>query len=639
MRLVVTVLTRLLSTLVFLGSYCVASAQQISWTPTFENIGIEVLLSSPSAMDAQISVSYREEQVGSTYRLGHALSRISGTRFAGSLLGLTPGRAYSVRLESSLFSEAQSFVVHTRSESIPAAQGTVFHVSPGAGSDSNVGTSLGQAFRTIAKALTSVQAGDKVLLHDGVYFEGDLFVWRSGTESSPIVIENAEGATPIIDGTDPSFTPQWETFDSENHLYRAPCTVQPDKGYLDGGHLFRYQNLEDLRSLRWSQPSGFYVDGVHLYARFPLNGAPAAHTLTLPRFTTALTFEQQSHWQVRGLVFRYFGFGAFHRGIYIDGGDHITIDRCQFRHNVIGVALKRAADFNLIQHCSFTDFPIDTWNWHAVKSGGVGYEGGGVFVYTSNSPNRGNVVRNNHFQTLFDGAHLYSASNDGPTCDFDFYDNVVEDCLDDAVETDGGGVNCRIYGNTFRSFLTGVSVAPAFSGPTYIVRNLFRDWHSVAEFTGYPIKFNVSSAFQTQFVFLYHNTCHTSIAGQNGFLFKNYSNWIDIVSRNNIYSGTDHALESQSSVNPVDFNFDNLFTTHPGRFARWLGVDHQNLAAFQQGSGQEDRGLSVDPIFVDPSNDDFTLGESSALLDAGIRIQGINDGFRGAAPDIGAFER
>ena len=274
-----------------------------------------------------------------------------------------------------------------------------------------------------------------------------------------------------------------------------------------------------------------------------------------------------------------------------------------------------------------------------MKSGGVGYEGGGVVVYTSSSPNRGNVVRNNHFVNLFDGAHLYSAHSDGPSRDFDFYGNLIEDCLDDAVETDGGGMNCRIYGNTFRSFLTGVSVAPAFSGPTYILRNVFRDWRSVAEFTGYPIKFNVNTTFQTQFVYLYHNTCHTSIAGQNGFLFKNYSNWVDIVSRNNIYFGSDYAFESQSNVNPVDFNFDNLFTSHPSRFARWLGVDYQDLAAFQQGSGQEVRGLSVNPGFVDSVNGDYGLGPSSGLLDAGVRIRGVNDGFRGAAPDIGAFER
>ena len=351
---------RLVFILSLLGLHSLANAQQVSWTPTFENIGLEVSFPSPTATDSQVEVFYREEQVGAEYRMGHALSRISDTQFAGSLLGLRPGRAYSVRLESALFTESESFVVHTRSDQFPSAQGTVFHVSPGTGSDTNSGASLGQAFRTIAKAITVVQAGDKILLHDGVYFEGDLFVWRSGTEQLPIVIENAEGATPIIDGTDPAFSPQWEVFDSENNLYRTPCTAQPDKGYLDGEHLFRYQNLEDLRTLRWTQPGGFFVDGTHLYARFPANGLPTAHTLTLPRFTTAMTFEQQSHWQIRGLVIRYFGFGAFHRGIYIDGGDHIVIDDCQFRHNVIGVALKRAADFNLIEDCSFTDTPINT---------------------------------------------------------------------------------------------------------------------------------------------------------------------------------------------------------------------------------------------------------------------------------------
>ncbi len=333
------------------------------------------------------------------------------------------------------------------------------------------------------------------------------------------MLEAASGASPVIDGTDPGFSPAWESFEPANHLYRTPCLSQPDKAYLDGGHWFRYRSLDDLRNLRWSQPSGFFVDGTHLYARFPSNGQPSNHTIALPRFTTGLTFEQVSHWQLRGIVFQFFGFGAFHRGIYIDGGDQIVIDGCEFRNNVVGVGIKRAADYNLIQNCVFSDSPMTTWNWHAVKSGGVGYEGGGVYIYTSNIPNRGNVIRDNQFSDMFDGAHLYSSHDEGPTRDLDFYRNTVVDCLDDAVETDGGGINCRIYNNTFRSFLTGVSVAPAFWGPTYIMRNVFYDWHSVAEFTGYPLKWNVNTSFQTQFVFLYHNTCYTAVPGQDGFLF------------------------------------------------------------------------------------------------------------------------
>jgi hypothetical protein len=58
----------------------------------------------------------------------------------------------------------------------------------------------------------------------------------------------------------------------------------------------------------------------------------------------------------------------------------------------------------------------------------------------------------------FDGSHLYSEDEGGPTIDMDFYGNVIENVNDDCVETDGVGSNCRIYNNTFKTFLTGVSV-------------------------------------------------------------------------------------------------------------------------------------------------------------------------------------
>ena len=75
---------------------------------------------------------------------------------------------------------------------------------------------------------------------------------------------------------------------------------------------------------------------------------------------------------------------------------------------------------------------------------------------------------------MFDGSHLYSDDDDGPTSNLDFCNNVVENVNDDCIETDGAGINCCIYNNTFRKFLAGVSVAPAAIGLTWIIRNLLQ---------------------------------------------------------------------------------------------------------------------------------------------------------------------
>jgi len=134
-----------------------------------------------------------------------------------------------------------------------------------------------------------------------------------------------------------------------------------------------------------------------------------------------------------------------------------------------------------------------------------------------------------------------------------------------------------------------------------------------------------------------HNTCVTDEPGIDGFVFNYYWwYWTNIVSRNNIYVGTRHALVNVNEACPIDFDYDNLFTSDPGRFIEWDGANYATLAEFTQGTGQERHGLAVDPRFVGPA--DPRLRSDSPLIDRGVRIAGINDAFLGAAPDVGAFE-
>jgi hypothetical protein len=612
-------------------------AQTISGVATFNNIGIEVEFGAPPAPGTAVNL-FIKKTGDPDYRAGHPLSRVSSTRFAGSALQLDAGTAYSIRLESAAFSSNRYLNVTTRTDAFPDATNTVYHVSPSSGEDGNDGQSEGSALRTLGEALSRVSAGDTILLHDGTCHEGDLSVSVSGTPTQPIVIRNAPDATPVLNGTDTNFVPSWTVYDAGNAVYSTAYTGTPRNAYLNGGHLLNYTNLNDLVTNRWDQSSGYHADGSHLYVRFPGGAAPGGHVVTVPEYTTGITIDQRANIHIIGVTFCYYGYGQYHRGIYIDGGDSNLVDGCLFHHNGIGVAFKRAANFNTVQNSRFTESPITSWSWHAVKSGGAGYEAGGVVVYSSPLANEGNVIRRNVFTNMFDGSNLYSDDLSGPTRNMDYHDNLISGCGDDCVETDGVGSNNRIYGNVFRDFLTGVSVAPCAVGPTYVFRNVFSGWHSVGEYEGYPFKFNVSSSLTIDWVYIYHNTCHTDVSGQNGFLFKQYSDWTNIVSRNNIYSGTDYALSSWSSVNPVDFDYDNLTTTHGTRFVRWAGTSYATVNAFYAATGQEQHGVSFVPGFVDASAGDYRLGYGSPLIDKGIAIPGVNDGFVGTAPDIGAYE-
>ncbi|MGB7566555.1 MAG: right-handed parallel beta-helix repeat-containing protein [Chitinivibrionales bacterium] len=612
-------------------------AQQVTHTATYNNIGIEVAFSAATPTGSGIAVAMNDAQASEAWQQCHPLSRVASDRFAGSIFGLTAGTRYSIRLRSSLFAQDIIDTATTRSDSFAVPAGATYHVAK-SGSDSYSGASLAQAFATLAHAVSIAQPGATILLHEGHYYES-IDIPRSGTPSGPILIRNAPGEIAVLDGRDTAFRPIWSVYDATAGIYRASCTVQPDLAFYNGEHLFANPTLADLVSNTWNMLSGFFTDGSWLYVRLPHAGAPTgADTVQIPSATTAITCTGRQYIQFRGLEICYYGLADYSRGIYFDGASYNLVDSCYFHHSCIGVAIKRACLFNTVQHCRFTESPIDTWNWSAVKEGTGYYEAGGVVVYGSTSINEGNVIRNNHFYHMFDGSHLFSDDASGPTKNLDFCDNIVEFVNDDCIETDGAGSNCRIYNNTFRSFLTGVSVAPAAGGPTYIMRNTFSGWETHSGYVGYPVKFNVSSSLSIDWVYLYHNTCFTSVAGQPGFLFKEYSNWNNIISRNNIFAGTDNALESWPTQNPVDFDFDDLYTSASGKLINWANTNYPSVGAFSAATGQEPHGMSAAPGFVDAVGADFQLSGTSPLIDKGVVIPGVNDGYDGNGPDIGRFE-
>ena len=75
--------------------------------------------------------------------------------------------------------------------------------------------------------------------------------------------------------------------------------------------------------------------------------------------------------------------------------------------------------------------------------------------------------------------------------------------------------------------------------------------------------------------------------------------------------------------------------------AWWAGLSDRHLntlAELKSATGQELHGFNLLPGFNHPETGDYTLASNSDLIDNGLRIPGINDGFAGDAPDIGAFE-
>jgi hypothetical protein len=601
---------------------------------TFEAMGIVVTVDSGDDPDgdATASVDYRPSGVGAFVQ-GFPLARISETRFVGSLFWLEAGSTYDVRVTfhdpdgDPLDGVVVEGSAVTRTEiGIPAASDSK-HVSP-----TGNGTACTEAAPcSLLEGLSQAQAGDEVLLREGVYYQGEITLPRSGAPGAPVVVRGYPGETAVLDGADPNAFVWTQQGGGE---WRAQVNVpDPHLVAADGQRLLPYQSLADLRNLVWGVP-GFYASSTSVYVRLEGDADPNDATVVVSRFNHAFRVEQDSICFL-DLTFRHYGQGDWAKAIYLNNASDNLIRGCTFALNDLGVGLKRASHRNVIEGSEFYDTIFD-WPWDAFYAG-ISLSSGGVRLY-SPTTGRGNVIRGNTFHDYFDGFGACPDEAGEETNETDVYDNLVFRAGDDGMETDGRCSNVRIWGNTFHDVLMGISLAPVYDGPVYAIRNLvYRTGVGNNDYSGSPFKFNSGYGVSGP-MYLFHNTADAALPGNNGLYVKGPGTWALIYARNNVWAGTDYALNNYNTAQPIDLDYDELWNGGATDLVRWDGSRYSTLADFFSGTGQEPHGLSVEPGFADSEGGDHSLHPSSGLIDAGAPIPGINDGFVGAGPDVGAFE-
>jgi hypothetical protein len=607
---------------------------------TFNSMGVIVSLdvSDDPDQDALSNLEYRLS--GETdYKQGFPLTRVAGTRFVGSLFWLSPGSTYYVRVSfSDPDNDPLDEVVLTASSStrqeitIPPA-GHTYYVSP---NGSGTGCSLAAPCQ-LEEGLSQAQPGEEVALRGGTYYQGELSLPRSGTTGAPIVIRSYSAETAILDGADPaSFT--WTAEGAG--IYHTTTNVADSYLVLaNGARLLPYRSLPELQSLPWGIP-GFFVDGFDLYVHLAGDADPSAATMTVSRFSNAFTIERNFIFFV-DLTFQHYGAGDYPKALYFYTASDNLVQGCTFAMNNLGIGIKYDSHRNVIQDSLFYD-AIFNWPWDSFYAGEVPYGGGGIRFYTP-SDGRGTVIRNNTFHDFFDGFGACPDATSAITNETDVYNNLVYNTGDDGMETDGRCSNVRIWGNTFHDVLMGISLAPVYDGPVYAVRNLiYRTGAGNNDYSGSAFKFN-SGYDQSGAMYLFHNTgdAYLNDPLSSGLDIKSPGSWTMITTRNNIWSGTEYALSNANPEQPIDLDYDELYTTLPGELAWWSNLDDRHLNTLlelQTATGQELHGMNALPGFRDAGSGDYTLMDGSQLIDKGLIIPGINNDFLGSAPDIGAIE-
>jgi hypothetical protein len=372
---------------------------------------------------------------------------------------------------------------------------------------------------------------------------------------------------------------------------------------------------------------GWYVEPGDSVLYIRSLDAPGGHTWNVPRFDRAFYVDVDWVW-IEGFEMRFFGQGEYGRAVYLRDSSHSVV-----RNNVIhgvplGVSVRWTGegrcDFARVEYNEIYDPPVESWPWDAVKA--TSHEGTGISVSGSHV-----IVRGNEIHHIFNGIATGSwgdSENVEIAFDVDVYDNVTHHIGDDGYEPEGACINNRFRDNAFDTGLVGISLAPITHGPAWCLRN------TITNFTGTSFKWSVDGDGP---VYVYHNTCWTGEPDENGMGWSGDVH--NVTMRNNIVSATRYAFEHMSTtMTGHDYDWDNWYTTRGAPRFKWEDVRYDTIEDLCAATGLECNGHDDDPGLVDPAGGDFSLSSGSPNVDFGIVIPGINDGWLGAAPDLGSAE-
>jgi hypothetical protein len=594
--------------------------------------------------------------------------------FATSLFDLQPDTEYTLEVEyynrgGELIAK-HTEVGRTRPEPVVPETARALFVSP-AGDDRNPGT-LARPFRTLKAAFAALTPGTTLYLREGRYYEGGLVVPRGGTKDAPIVIRGYHDEKVILDCAYPELVFAKWSRDADG-IYSTPLAEMSwnvSVEHKQTGAYYRCYPMRTREELVTQQSAGksfarlgltgaYHWDGKLLHLLLP-EGKIEDYRVHVGKYGSALEATGCSYLFVDGLEFRH----STDSQIKLRDTAESLVQRCRFLYSSSGVLVKGDSSNNTVQDCQYLD---DTNHWsfaYAKTEDGWGYHGyveTGLVCVDGKYSGRGLVVRRNRIANCFDGSHLCPWSViKARTSETDFYDNEITDVADDFLETDGYSRNVRIFDNRMRGCLSGISIAQALDGPTWVVRNVIADFGVCkatrdGEFEGYPVKANGGDGADdigTGTVLFYHNTSSSNDDSKWAYAFLvKQAMWRKLLFRNNIWCGKREGIHAYyPRLWPVDWDYDDIYH-ETGPFAQIGDSIYQTLDDFRQGNvllrpprygrpaGIREHLISANPQFQDAPNGDYRLRPDSPCVDAGVIVPGINDlSYRGKAPDMGAAE-
>jgi Chondroitinase B len=276
----------------------------------------------------------------------------------------------------------------------PSTTGKTYYVNSKLGSDSSTGLVDGQAFATIAKAISLIAAGDTVLIHAGLYREGiNLSSKPAGTAGKPITFGAFGDGEVIVDGS--AKVSNWVK--QANNTWRAPISFTPIA--IVANDIPLKQTPDALSTVTAGSNLWFYDSAAKAISADFGSLDPNTSDIVVPSNVGDQThvFFYGDDYTFKGLTVR--GSGA--SGIW-GYGSHITVERCNLKFNgKAGVVFfangDHAANDNAVLYTHVYHNVLLNWprgNNGFAESGG-GWSGGLSFSGTLRGTARGNLVHMN----------------------------------------------------------------------------------------------------------------------------------------------------------------------------------------------------------------------------------------------------
>ncbi len=582
--------------------------------PNIETIGV---LLSGTNLPKNAELYYRRNDEA-TWHTGHSLMLIDDGRLAGSLFELLPSTIYSIKIIEG--TTEISGEIRTQAENLQFLPTTILHVDANAEPSGN-GT-VDAPFQSIQEGVNHATPGTQVLVADGIYHEAVQFM-RSGSAENWIQVK-AEGNGAILDGAEVLSGDIWEKHSKSKVWFKK---VDYFFRYFarDGQRFFNYANYADM--LDDTNGEGWYLDSSTMKLYIRSQNKPSKSIWQMAKQDIAFDINNQNWLWIEGFEMQFYN----KRGVMAENASHIIIRKNKIHNLQVGVHVnwtdgaERGNDTR-IEYNEIYDPPVNEWAWEDVK--GSSMEGTGIVI----RGHRGAIVRGNEIHNFFNGIYTGSSAqsqiNDAELAfDVDVYENHIYLISDDALEPEGACINHRFRDNVIDSVFVGVSLAPVTIGPTWVLRSTF------ANYTERGIKWAYNSDGR---VLIYHNTFWTQAQDIAAMDFITPAH--NAVLRNNIFENSGYAIyEVRTGSSTQDWDYNNWHSAH-APIIKWENRSYATLTEFCTTTKLDCNSHTEVSGLENPNTGDFTLNSSSANIDRGVLIHGINDDFYDTAPDIGANE-